>query len=731
MSEPQILEVPVRGMDCADCTLHVKHAIAALPGVDSVDVFLASEKAVVRLDPALVSLPAIRKAVASAGYSVPEEAEADQAGGLRDFTRPVLTLLGVVFGVVLFVVVVGEWLGLFAAVTQRVPWPAGLALVLAGGFPVFRNVIRAALNKQVIAHTLMTLGVVAALAVGEWATAAVVVFFMRVGDYAEHFTAERARRAVRDLTALAPQVARLERGGEEIEVPIGQVQPGDIVVVRPGEQVPVDGAVVAGHATLDQSTITGEGLPVEAGPGSRVYAATFASLGALKVRAERVGADSTFGRVIQMVEQAEASRADVQRIADRFSAYYLPVVAGVAALTFLLRRDPLATAAVLVVACSCSFALATPIAMLASIGAGAKRGLMIKGGKYLESLARADVVLVDKTGTLTLGKPQIVDFRLPIEDFSDQSAIENLKSKILTYAASAERYSEHPLAEAVRQAARQHGLSLYEPQDFRATPGVGVQALVDGKIVFVGARVEARVEARVGAQQNQELRESESELLRPIKADPLRPYPQSNPQSEARPGTLLHVTIDGEYAGALVAADTPRPEVPEALAALRGMGIRKIELLTGDQPEAAAALAEGLGVPYRAGLLPEDKIRIVKEYQAQGHTVVMVGDGVNDAPALAQADVGIAMGAAGSQVAIQAAHIAVMRQDWGLVPQAFLIARRTLGVVKMNIAFTAVYNLLGLSLAALGFLPPIFAAAAQSLPDLGILANSSRLLRQK
>jgi Cd2+/Zn2+-exporting ATPase/Cu+-exporting ATPase len=566
--------------------------------------------------------------------------------------------------------------------------------VLLAGFPVFRNVARAALKGQVIAHTLMTLGVIAALAVGQWATAVVVVFFMRVGDYTERFTTGRARRAVCDLASLAPQKARLERGGEEIEVPISQVQPGDIVVVRPGEKIPVDGEVVAGQATLDQSMITGEALPLEAGPGSRVYAASLSSLGALKVRAERIGADSTFGRVIRLVEDAEATRADVQRIADRFSAYYLPVVASVAALTFLLRRDPLATAAVLVVACSCSFALATPIAMLASIGAAAKRGLMIKGGKYLESLARADVVLIDKTGTLTLGKPQIVDFKLLVDNMPDQSTIGDLKSKILSYAASAERYSEHPLAEAVRQAARQQGLSLYEPVEFRAIPGEGVRAHVDGHLVEVGA--------------------------------------QRNTAGRSDPGnTLLHVAIDGDYAGALVAADTPRPEVPEALEALRRLGVRHIELLTGDHPGAAATLAERFGIPFRAGLLPEDKIRIVKQYQAQGHTVVMVGDGINDAPALAQADVGIAMGAVGSQVAIEAAHVALMREDWSLVPQAFAIARRTLGVVKMNIAFTAVYNLLGLGLAALGFLPPIFAAAAQSLPDLGILANSSRLLRQK
>jgi Cd2+/Zn2+-exporting ATPase/Cu+-exporting ATPase len=700
MADHQTLEIPVRGMDCAECTLHVKHAIAALPGVHSVEVYLASEKAVVSLDPQAVGLPAIRKAVAGAGYSVPEAENAEKPTGLQDFSRTVLTLLGIVFGLVLFVVVVGEWLGLFEVVTRRVPLPVGLIIVVAAGYPVFRNVARAALKGQVIAHTLMTVGVMAALAVGQWATAVVVVFFMRVGDYAEHFTTERARRAVRDLTALAPRTARLrrgQRGDEEIEVPIDQVQPGDIVIVRPGENIPVDGQVCGGQATVDQSSITGEGLPVEVGVGSRVYAASLVSLGALRVCTEHVGADSTFGRVIKLVEEAEASRAEVQRVADRFSAYYLPVVAGWAALTFLLRRDPLATAAVLVVACSCSFALATPIAMLASIGAAAKRGLMIKGGKYLEGLARADVLLIDKTGTLTLGKPQIVDFRLLNDD---------LPVSTLQLAASAERYSEHPLAEALRSAARQRGLELLEPEDFQALSGLGVLARVDGHGVAVGS----------------------GEFIEQVTGQPVAETTGFLPTQGK---TLLCVAIDGKYAGALVAADTERPEVPQAIQALRQMGITKIELLTGDHPDAAAPLAERLGVPFRAGLLPDDKIRIVKEYQAKGHTVVMVGDGINDAPALAQADVGMAMGAAGSQVAIEAAHIALMREDWSLVPQAFSIARRSLRVVKMNIAFTAVYNLVGLSLASLGLLPPIFAAAAQSLPDLGILANSSRLLRQK
>jgi P-type Cu+ transporter len=506
-------------------------------------------------------------------------------------------------------------------------------------------------------------------------------------------------------------MARTLRDGSEVEVPISQVQAGDLVVVRPGEQIPVDGEVVAGQATVDQSALTGESMPVEAGPGAQVFAATFASLGSLRVRANRIGSETTFGRVIRMVEQAEANRGEVQRLADKFSGYYLPLVAAVAALTYLLRRDPLSVAAVLVVACSCSFALATPIAILASVGAGARRGLLVKGGKYLETLAKADVLLIDKTGTLTLGKPEItdiLDFGIPL------SGLAGLRPEIaadppltlLALAASAERYSEHPLAEAVRTAAVRRGIPFPEPEAFEAVPGVGVSVRLNGNHVKVGNR-------RILGPAGQEAIPAQARAL------------------EAEGKSLLYVLVDDRLAGLLAASDTLRPDVPEALAAIRRLGIERIELLTGDNESSAANLAAQLGVRYRARLLPEDKIAIVKEYQARGNTVVMVGDGVNDAPALAQADVGIAMGAAGKTVAVEAAHIALLREDWSLVPQAFAIARRTMRVVKMNIAFTAVYNLVGISLAALGFLPPIFAAAAQSIPDLGILANSSRLLRQK
>src|SRR6266487_1014371 len=692
------LEVKVAGMDCAECTQHVQRALSVLPGVEDVRVLLSSEKAVLQVDPAQVDLPTIRTAIEEAGYTVPVSAADEHtqhaSRSLSTFTRPILTLFGLVFGAVLLVVIVGEWLGLFERVTDVVPWYLGWGLVMLAGSPIFWNVLKAARQGRVISHTLMSLGVVAALAVGQWPTAVVIVFFMRIGDYAEHFTTERSRRAVKQLTALAPQMARVERNGTELLVPIAEVLIGETVVVRPGESIPVDGEVISGQATINQAAITGESLPVEVSAGEHVFAATLAQLGSIKVCVTHVGADTTFGRVITMVEEAEAHRAPVQRIADRFSASFMPVVATIALLTFVVSHNPLAAAAVLVVACSCSFALATPIAMLASIGAAASRGLLVKGGKYLELLARADVLLIDKTGTITFGRPQITDI-MPLADI--------MKTELLYLAASCERYSEHPLAEAVRREAVVQGLSLSFPQDFEAIPGYGVRAHVDGVCIAVGNT--RMIPTGCASSEVQALEEQGK--------------------------TLLLVSKEDTLIGVLAAADTIRPEVPQALSNVRRFGVQQIELLTGDNEQTAKTLANRLGIAYRAQLLPEDKIAIVKQYQAQGHSVVMVGDGVNDAPALAQANVGIAMGVAGSDVALDAAHMALMRDDWELVPEVFAIAHRTMRVVKMNIGFTALYNLLGLSLAAFGVLPPIVAAAAQSLPDLGILANSSRLLRQK
>jgi Cd2+/Zn2+-exporting ATPase/Cu+-exporting ATPase len=680
-------------MDCTECTQHVRHAIARLPGVNSVEVLLTAQKAVIQLEAGQVDLPMIRKAVEGAGYSVPQT-QADTLRAGEKFTRRAITTLALVVGVVLFVVVVGEGLGLFAKLTDQVPFWVGAVIVAVGGLPIFIDVARSALHKQVTSRTLMSLGVLAALVVHQWTTAGVVVFMMHIGNYVESFTADRSRKAIKDLSAMTSPTARVERAGAEIEVSLDEVKADEVVVVRPGEKIPVDGVVLSGNATINQAALTGESMPVEAGAGSKVYAATVVQLGSIRIQTVHVGRDSTFGRVIQLVGEAEARRGEVQRFADKFSGYYLPVVAGIALLTLVISGNPLNATAVLVVACSCSIALATPIAMLASIGAGAKQGVLVKGGKFLELLARADVVLLDKTGTLTLGKPHLTEV-ISLNGVDE--------STILTLAASAERYSEHPLARALREAASERQLHLLGVQDFAALPGMGVRAQIDGCQIAVGS---------------QRIVHGKSQL-------------QQVKLLEQQGRTLLYLEKDGELVGLLAATDTLRPEVPAALKALKELKISKIELLTGDNAFSASELGKQLGIDYRANLLPEDKINAVKEYQAQGHTVVMVGDGINDAPALAQADVGIAMGASGTDIALEAADVALLREDWNLVPSVFKIARRTMGVVKMNLILTAIYNIAGISLAAFGVIPPVLAAALQSLPDLGILGNSSRLFKIK
>ena len=696
MSKKEV-QLTIKGMDCSGCANNVKGALEQLEQVESAEVFLSAEKAKIRTTSDNPDLRPLKKAVEEIGYHIPDDTSQKSQNSdesLKTKAQKSFRLFGLVFGAILLVVIAGEWLGLFQALTQGVPFWAGAALVLLMGYPVFKQVVVAAKKGLVTPHALMALGSLTALAAGEWVTAGIVVFFMRTGDYIENYTTEKARDSLRSLTKLAPQTATVLRDGSEKEIPIDQVKKGDQILVRPGGKVPVDGTVIEGHATIDESSITGESMPVEKSEESTVFASTIAQGGLLTLQADAIGSDTTFGKIITMVEEAESRKGAIQRYADRFSAWYLPVVAFIAILTYLLSGDLMATVAVMVVACACAFALATPVALLASVGANAKRGVLIKGGKYVEALARADVLLIDKTGTLTFGRPEISEI-IPLNGITEE--------ELLIMAASAEQYSDHPIGKAVVEAAQKRHLNLQKPSNFKEITAKGVRAIFEDYSITVG---------------NERLVENSDQDIRPT-VDKIKEAGK----------TAVVVQKDGLPIGLLAARDTERSEAGIALKNLRQQhSFGTVELLTGDNTETARHLAHKLALDFRAELLPEDKIDIVKQYQSNGQTVVMIGDGVNDAPALAQADVGIVMGTTGTDVAIETADITLMRDDWELVPDLFASADKTMSIIKWNFGFTTAYNLVGLSLAAFGILPPVLAAAAQSLPYVGILLNSSRLL---
>jgi Cd2+/Zn2+-exporting ATPase/Cu+-exporting ATPase len=693
----ETLELTVAELDCADEAQQIQGALGRLHGVVDVRTAVSTRKAVIAYDPERVDSEAIREAIRALGMTVTDARE--PVGRRR---RSPADLLGWAFvslvAVVVLVGILGERLGLVEAIVELIPpWVAVLA-VLAGGYPIFRNVLRALRTRHVTSHALMTLGIVGALAIGQYAAAAVIVFFMRLADFIEGYTAERSRQAIRELLKLAPETARVEREGREVEVSAEQVSRGEVVLVKPGELISVDGTVLEGRASVNQAPITGESVPVEKQPGDHVFAATICERGALRLRTERVGADTTFGQIIRLVEEAEASKAPVQRFADRFTGYYIPVVLAAAVSTYAVGGSASAAVATVLVACSCAIAMATPITVLAAIGQSARRGIIIKGGRYLEALAKVDTVVMDKTGTLTLGRPEITDV---IALGGETEAV------LLALAATLERRSEHPLAAGIVSAAEGRALMMHEAKEFEVYPGEGVGATVGEEPALCGTE---RLMARFGVDVPTAVRERVRALA-----------------EEGR--SVVLVARGGRVIGLVALADTIRPEVPSALAALRALRVPGLLLLTGDRREVAAPVARRLGLDFEAEVLPEQKIRVVQRLQREGHIVAMIGDGINDAPALARADVGIAMGVAGTDAAIGAAHVTLMQDDWRGVPDAIQIGRRAFRTIKQNLWFTAGYNIAGMLLAASGWLPPIAAAAAQSLPDVAVMLNSARLRR--
>ncbi|MDP9310597.1 MAG: cadmium-translocating P-type ATPase [Chloroflexota bacterium] len=703
MSTKTTITLAVAGMDCASCAVHVEEAVRKLPGVENVQVLVAAERATVTYNAEQLGREQIVGAIGQAGYSVPDATNTEGVEVHAPSERKVSSIIGWgVLGIVALVVIVsslGEQLGLLDRFVERLPWWIPAAAVAIGGYPVFKSVIQSALRKQVTSHTLMSVGVIAAAAIGEWTTAALIVFFMRFADYLEDLTTGRSRQALQKLVALQPATAKVVRDGREVDVPVAQVGVGERVIVRPGERIPVDGGVVDGQASVDQAPITGESIPVDKRVGDSVFAATIAQGGFLTIETTKSATDTTFARIVRLVEEAEAQKAPVQRFADKFSTYYLPVVLTIAVVTFLVTGQILNAVAVLVVACSCAIALATPVVVLASVGNAAQRGLLIKGGMALEQLARIDTLVVDKTGTLTRGEPQVTDL-VPFGMSDDM---------LLRSVATLESRSEHPLARAMVRAADEHGIAHSIVEQFTSLSGRGIVGTMDGSEWAVGNR-------RLLSERSIPLDAAQEQAAQAL---------------ETNGKTVFFVAANKVIVGLVGVADVLRGEVKEALNELTTLGIKRVVLLTGDNERVAASVAGELGIEYRANLLPEDKIAAVKELQQQGGSVMMIGDGVNDAPALAQADVGMAMGVAGTDVALEAADVALMRDDWRMVPEALRIGKRGRRTIRQNLGFTAVYNVVGLTLAAIGILPPVWAAAAQSLPDVAIMLNSARLLPQR
>lgn len=690
-------ELPITGMDCQDEANAIEAELRKLPGVRDLVISVSGARATVSHDPAITSQEQIRAAVARTGCSVAAAASREEPRATREMAGTFgWAALGLVAAVVL-AAAVAERFGLLDSALDVLPWWVPAAAVLLGGWRIFRNVAVTALRGRVISHTLMTAGVIAAAAIGQWTTAALIVFFMRLADHLEDLTTARSRRALEALLELQPLTARVMREGREVEIPAEQVIAGDVMAVRPGERIPADGQVTEGHAPVDQAPITGESVPVDRGPGDPVFAATVALAGFLRIRATKVGTDTTFARIVKLVEEAEARKSPVQRFADRFSAYYLPAVLLIALATFVLTGQILNAVAVLVVACSCAITLATPVVVLASVGNAARRGLLIKGGIVLEQLARIDTVALDKTGTVTFGRPVLTDI-VPLRDIDETG--------LLNAVAAVESRSEHPLARAIVRGAMERGVHVADPTSFEVFPGRGVVGAVGGSTWCVGNR-----------------------RLLADRAVPIPAVADERAREIEAAGRTVFFAADGTaVAGLLAVADTTRPDVRAALDELRALGVRRIVMLTGDSERVAAAIAAELGIEHRADLLPEQKLEAIRALQAEGCRVLMVGDGVNDAPALAQADVGAAMGVAGTDVALEAADVALMRDDWRTVPETIRLGRRAAGTIRQNLAFAAVYNVVGITLAFLGILPPVWAAAAQSIPDGAIMLNSARLV---
>ena len=565
----------------------------------------------------------------------------------------------------------------------------GLAATLIGGYPIFKEAFENIVERRMTMELSMTIALVSALAIGEFFTALVITAFVLAAEILEGLTVGRGRRAIQDMLDFLPQTASVLRDDQIVEVDTETILPGEIVVIRPGSRIPVDGEVISGHSYVEQAAITGEPMPSEKTAGSEVYAGTINQAGILRVRTERLGRDTAFGKIIEAVERAEHSRAPIQKTADRLAGYLVYFALGAALLTFILTHNIRSTISVIIVAGACGIAAGTPLAVLGAIGRAARQGSIIKGGIYLEALGRLHTVFLDKTGTITFGVPSVVQVR-PEPGISEDM--------LVSMAASAEHASEHPLGRAIVRYAEERNLALSHPSEFRYEVGRGIVAQVEGERIAVG---------------------NPAHLLSLGIAAPS--------ESQAFHGTSVLVAAGDRYAGSISIEDQVRKSAAAAVKALEAMKIRVI-LLTGDSQAAAESVANQMGIfHFHSDLLPEQKAVEVAAHTKRGRTVAMLGDGINDAPALAEATVGVAMGS-GTDVARESADVVLIGNDLERFVETVRIARQCRTIIFQNFYGTLIVDGIGIGMAAAGLLNPLLAAFIHVASELTFILNSTRLL---